>query len=363
MLNSIYKFLFTNQDKTNQHVPTVDQVFGINKIPEPIPEPIKSIEKTETTETSLVWSNSEKKWVKNTVPSTEIVTTSQLVIKSIENVQEFKSKITEHIVAKQQIIEDKQEKLRQDELTKPNRTIVQWTPNNDLVANYNQASEIISKVPNLLKKIKQYQEKIISKQADVDKIQNKAELSPFDRFELIDYRKDILSEEGKISEIEIQIQHAQKYIDSPIFEEFALYLVEAENYINDVGLTGIFTANDILTSEAIYIKTKSLMDQLKYGKKNPILENRLQHVMKCFNMNTVHENSRGKNLREFNNFFIENKTNDPLYIFDKMDVHALNDASAMKTIIKNTAVGMIDNQVNETSIASNQDNGLNPATF
>ena len=37
--------------------------------------------------------------------------------------------------------------------------------------------------------------------SDVDKIQNKAELSPFDRFELIDYRKDILSEEGKISEI------------------------------------------------------------------------------------------------------------------------------------------------------------------
>ena len=122
------------------------------------------------------------------------------------------------------------------------------------------------------------------------------------------------------------------------------------------------TVNDILTSQSILVKTKSLMDQLKYGKKTPILMERLQFIMENFNMGEVHENSRGKNLREFNNFFIKND-NDSLYLFDKMDVAALEDSRAeeMRSAIQDAQDRVLP--PDELSGAGTVVGGLEPAGF
>ncbi len=334
MLKTIYGFLFTNQEQAKRPIPTINQIFSGIDVKNTPPSQSQLIDKPKE---SLVTDKDVP------VPVPVPVPDSRLVVKSIDNIQEFTSNITEHIASQRHIHE---ENIRQKELAnleKPKRNIVQWIPDDGLAMAYNAAAEAVGKVPNLLKKIKQHQEKIASKQAAVDKIQNKeGDINPYDRFELIDYRQDILAEESKISEIELQLEHTQCYINNPIFEEFALYLVNAETYIKETELTGIINANDILTSQSIYIKTKTLMDQLKYGKKNQVLVEKLQFILQSFNMNEVHENSRGKNLREFSNFFIDDKTEDPLYLFDKMDIKAIGKSS---TIVNGTVGGMVDNSL------------------
>lgn len=375
MLKSVYGFLFSNREQEKRPVPTVDQIFSgidVKKTPEPVPkitntEVIPPVEPIESTvESTLVWSISERKWVAEVastsqeldtgtevvkeeppetpeiVESTPVKEPESAIVKSIQTVQEFKKEMTEHIIVQKQKHE---EKLRQQELAKlerPKRVLKQWVPNDALVKAHDVAAEAVGKVPNLLKKVKQHQDKITTKQNEIEKIQNKKDLNPYDRFELIDYKKDILTEQGKISDIELQLGQAQCYIDDPIFEEFVLYLVEAEEYIKEAELTGIMNVNDILTSESIYIKTKSLMDSLKYGKKNPILMERLQFISQSFNMGDIHENSRGKNLREFSSFFIGDKINSPLYLFDKMDAQAIGESTTMKTITGGEAGGMLD---------------------
>jgi len=385
MLKSIYGFLFANQDQdqAKRHVPTIDQVFSgedVKKTSPPVQaqlvdqrvdqcteesclpastqvESIKPIQPVQT----LVWSTSEKKWVENNSLEVEIVNAkiiekseTTLAIKPVENIEEFRSNIKEHIVVQKQLQQEKQQELAKNE--QPKRDLVQWIPNDELIVAYDQATEAVGKVPNLLKKIKQYQEKIASKQEAVDKIRNKeGGLNPYDRFELIEYHRDIVVEEAKIAEIELQLQHAQRYIDDPVFEEFALYLVDAENYIKQAELSGIMNANDILTSQSIYIKTKALTDQLKYGKKNPVLTEKLQCISQSFNLGEIHENSRGKNLREFSNFFIGDKTENPLYLFDRMDAKAIGESSTMRSITSGTAGGMVDNSLIMQKIQDQQD--------
>jgi hypothetical protein len=304
MLKSIYGFLFKDKEQSTKFVPTVDQIFSDIDIKNRSQNQLLINEPTISNENALTINN------------------------SITDIKDFKSSISEHITIQKQ---KHQEKLYQEELVKkPIKKISQWLPNDILVKDYNNASGIVGKVPNLLKKINQFQEKIISKQKYVDIIQSKKDFNPFDKFELIDYQKDILAEKAKITEIELQIENAQRYIDDPIFEEYALYLVEAEQYIKDTGLTGIMSTNDILDSDSVYIKYKSLIDSLKYGKKNPILMERVQFIASCFNMECIHENSRGKNLKELQNFFqLSDKTEDILYIFDKMDTIATRTTPAL----------------------------------
>jgi hypothetical protein len=381
MLKSVYGYLFADRDQEKRPVPTIDQVFSgidVKKTPEIVPQienepvshqpPQPPQPSQQTKETTLVCSATEKRWVKDISPVTEVTTVAPkpgvevmkatvietikvqepepelALTKPVQTFDEFRKEMTEHITIQRQ---KHQEKLHQKELEKlerPKRTLRQWVPNDELARAHDKAAEAVGKVPNLLKKIKQHQEKITTKQNEVERIQNKKDLNPYDRFELIDYKKDIMAEQGKISVIELELEQAQKYIDDPIFEEFALYLAEAEQYIKDAELTGIMNVNDILTSESIYIKTKSLMDSLKYGKKNQnsILMERLHFISQNFNMPEVHENSRGKNLREFADFFIGDKINNPLYLFDKMDAQAIGDSATMRSITGGEAGGMID---------------------
>ena len=172
----------------------------------------------------------------------------------------------------------------------PKNIFRQWTPNDELAHAHDKASELVGKVPNLLKKIKQHQEKIDTIQNSVEKIQNKENLNPYDHFELIEYKKDILAEQSKISTIELQIDEAKKYTDNQIFEKFVLYLESAEKYIKEEKLTGIMSPNDILTSEGIYIKLKSSMDILKYRCTDQTEIKRLQFVSQHFDMKEIYEN-------------------------------------------------------------------------
>ncbi len=261
----------------------------------------------------MTWSSIDKKWVKS-ADGVELDT--QENSQEVKTVEEFKSTTQEHIVVQKQ---KHQEILQQIKTENSKKNLKKWVPNDSIFKAHNDASEVVGKVPNLL-----------------NKILNKEDLNPFDRFEIIDYKKDILTEEGKISEIELQLQAAQCYVNDPIFEEFALYLVEAEEYIKEAELTGIMNANDILNSESIYVKIKFWTDSLKFGKKNPILIKKLHFIMENFNIQEIHENSRGNNLREFKNFFIKNESEDPLYIFDRMDINTLGDQTSLRETIQDS---------------------------
>ena len=80
------------------------------------------------------------------------------------------------VIAKKQ---KHQEKLLQQELESIERarrlkeTLKKWVPDDNLSCSHNRAVEIVGKIPNLLKKIKQHQEKISIRQNEIERIQNK----------------------------------------------------------------------------------------------------------------------------------------------------------------------------------------------
>jgi len=210
-----------------------------------------------------------------------------------------------------------------------------WTPNDKLCNEYNVASEAVGTSPSLVKKMKQHEEKIQIKQYELDKFLSKEDLTPFDRFEIVEYKKDILEEEAKVSTIQAKLDFAKRYANDPIFEEYAVYVMEAEKYIVDAELTGIMSANDILESRSVYIKIKSLSDSLKYGNKNQGKLDNLHLILQRFNTSEIHENSRGTNLKTFKDFFIE-ATDKTLYLFDEMDKTALGNQTDIRKSIKNS---------------------------
>jgi hypothetical protein len=206
-----------------------------------------------------------------------------------------------------------------------------WIPDDDLYVAYMKASSCVGQVPNLQKKIKFHEDKIATRYAEVNKIMSKEDLNPFDRMEMLEYKLDISSEESKIASINLQLNDALKYDDDPIFERYVKYVNEAEEFIQENDLSGIMSMNDILSSELIYFKLKEIMDSLKFSghnKQNKYNSQNAVKIMKRFNLQEVHDKSRGNNLRDFVNFFTIK--DEMLNIFDEMDTKILSDLDSEK---------------------------------
>lgn len=261
MLKTIYNTLFYNQESD---VPTVDEVFS----PKENKEEIKSLG-----------------------PG--------------ENFKEYKEMVNEYIVVQK-------EKPLEAEIVENKTNIVKWIPNDDLVQRYSIASSYVGKIPNLLKKIKFYKDTIALKLSEIHKITGKEEeeINPFDKYNIIDYNEDIYQEQAKIAKIELEIKEAQKFGNDTVFEEYTLYLAEANEFINN-NLSGIMNVNDIITSSGIYFKIKYYIDKIKYGRIETSMVDRIKIFPDLFNIADIYKKSkRLDNLSEDNPF---------LCIFDNLE--------------------------------------------
>jgi len=200
---------------------------------------------------------------------------------------------------------------------------IRWTPDDVLYKKYEQASEVVGTIPAKLYRIKEARMKLESKKEQAQKILEKENLTPFDRLSALEIKQDCMQEEGKIDEQERELAKAQEIVDDDIFEQWAEYLQEAENFIkNTPEIRGIFTSRDILNSQGIYVKAKAIMDQVSLSvsgskRKQDGLE-KLAKMSLFFDLENVHNNAKGIHLLDFQKFALE-MGDAQQHLFDRLD--------------------------------------------
>ena len=114
------------------------------------------------------------------------------------------------------------------------RKIVKWIPNDALQHEYNKASRIVGSIPAITYKIRENNKKIdsLNDQART-RLEKKDDLTPLDRFHVLELKQDIMREEDKVAVFNMELEAASAYQNDPIFEKWGEYMTNAEKFIKD----------------------------------------------------------------------------------------------------------------------------------
>jgi len=248
------------------------------------------------------------------------------------------------VVAEKVFIKNDKYDDKSDNKDPKHDNIIKWSPDDQLQKEYNTASRIVGAIPAITYKIKDLNSRIKIKRDQVNKHLEKEDLTPLDRFHILELKQDLMKEESKIDTFNLELEEANTYQDNPIFEKWGEYLMKAEKFIsNNPRLRGLVGANDIVNSEGIFIKCKELMDSAKFSVRNEGQIDKLAIISTFFDMRQVHEQARGRHLKDFADFFSGRVKNAQLELFDKLDKEALGNTSQLLTMENNKAYEPIEN--------------------
>lgn len=195
-----------------------------------------------------------------------------------------------------------------------------WYPNDKLYRKYIKAEEELGKVNNKLIKIQEYEKRVDRIQQSIDHIMKKDVLSPVDRVEILVLKQDMVKEQERIQELEEGLEEIQQ-LNYGFLDEYAKYMERAQKYIKDNKLTRYITTTEILNSDGIYVKTKSLMDGITVssGHRKEKCARHLAILHRHFDLKHVHMKSRGRHLIDFKRFALKFGQSQET-LFDYLDV-------------------------------------------
>jgi len=208
-------------------------------------------------------------------------------------------------------------------------SIEKWIPDDLLQLDYNKASKIIGEIPSLRHKLRDINEKIAIQTKQIAQVIEKKgdNLDPLDRFQLLELKQDLMKYENNKKDYTSRIEEIDKFTSNDVFERWGEYLLKAERFINSSNmLSQIISPTDILNSNGIYIKCKQLMDSAKFNSRKDDEISKLAILATYFDLQKIHENSRGIHLKDFTNMINGPVRNAQIELFDRLDMEAYKDA-------------------------------------